>query len=448
MPSFNIEWTPSPDFIVERYNVYIEYPREDFRKLLGSTRASRFVATGIAKSYEPFRFLIAPVVNGIEASPDQWEETKKYISASVVDLDVPDDITGFEGEQTGSDLLFRWDEIDDPPADYVVEIRMGTTWETGIPIIQVPAHTQFATTPWWASGSTLFWARTRDKHFTYSGNAAGTTIDVQADSDHVEQGSVDESASWGGTKSSVENVSGVLKPVQIPDQDVDTRDYTTLTFPWWYTYEPNGSYITDYVDAGATVREKLEVDLTFDSENVDPGWAENYGPLNPEFVDGVAQTTGVRNWADEVDTAFKLIRGLQIDVYVRTTTDDPSGTPTWSAYRRWIPGAFYTYRAYQIKVVLGMRFPFVIAKLTGFTHKRMRKNWKEEGSATVVTANDGIAITFNVPFSEAPKLSFGPVTADVIPYIDSVSASGATIKIKNTSGTLVTGTVHWHALGV
>ena len=74
----------------------------------------------------------------------------------------------------------------------------------------------------------------------------------------------------------------------------------------------------------------------------------------------------------------------------------------------------------------------------------------QKGTATIVTAGSGIAVTYGTVFSVAPELvtAFKSGSAVAIPEVISQSNTGFTVKLWNpTTSTYITGSVTWAAHG-
>lgn len=74
----------------------------------------------------------------------------------------------------------------------------------------------------------------------------------------------------------------------------------------------------------------------------------------------------------------------------------------------------------------------------------------ETDAGTVTNATTGLSVTFSAPFSQPPKVTVTPVSA-ATPVVAVLTASptttGFTVKLYNLSGTAVTGSFIWTALG-
>ena len=74
----------------------------------------------------------------------------------------------------------------------------------------------------------------------------------------------------------------------------------------------------------------------------------------------------------------------------------------------------------------------------------------DRGTAQVVTAANGVTVVFTRQFRVAPEVTLtfkGGTTVSVPRILGSVTTTGFTAVLENTSGTRVTGAISWVAQG-
>lgn len=85
-------------------------------------------------------------------------------------------MTGFRAVAAGDAIVLTWNHI--PDADlWGYEIRMGTTWETGLTVVDGIQESRTA----WAppmDGTYRFWIKALDRCGMYSANAAETAVSI------------------------------------------------------------------------------------------------------------------------------------------------------------------------------------------------------------------------------------------------------------------------------
>lgn len=142
------------------------------------------------------------------------------------------------------------------------------------------------------------------------------------------------------------------------------------------------------------------------------------------------------------------ISSVDVKLYVRTTEDDPAGTPTWSAWREFVVGD-YTARAYDFKLQ-------VLSSITSNNIEidTLRVNIdvpdREEHDEDVSTSAGGdTTITYAQPFLFTPNVAVTAQDLGTGEYvvISSKSATGFVINAKNSGGSRVARTFDWIARG-
>jgi len=136
-----------------------------------------------------------------------------------------------------------------------------------------------------------------------------------------------------------------------------------------------------------------------------------------------------------------------VTLYVSTTDDNPSGTPTWSEFRPFFVGD-YKARAFKFKAVL--------SSSSGESSPELRSLSVSVDMPDRVTSGDNLstsasayAVTFNKAFKQTPAIA---ITAENMAQGDyyevtSKSASGFTITFKDSGGSAVARTFDYVAKG-
>ena len=147
-------------------------------------------------------------------------------------------------------------------------------------------------------------------------------------------------------------------------------------------------------------------------------------------------------------------------IYVRTTDNDPaSGSPTWSAWQEFANGT-HKARGYEFKSVLssGDTDENIRVKELGFSATLKRR--QEQSVAAVASGAGAKTINFSKPFfvgtsglggvnAYLPSVSISVNNLSSGDYIDgpSVTASGFSFTIKNSSGAAINKNFTWHCAG-
>jgi len=167
---------------------------------------------------------------------------------------------------------------------------------------------------------------------------------------------------------------------------------------------------------------------------------------------GYSLTTGVNfdSIAGLFDNQTGDFDGDVLDVtnaitYVRTTDDDPAGTPTWGPWTEYI-NALVRGRAIQLKVIATTTSADVgmaIEELGAVAELQQRV---ESGSGT---GNSSYTVTFTDAFYQTPEIVISPSNMATGDYytVSSTSRTGFTVAFKDSTNTAVTRSYNYTATG-
>jgi hypothetical protein len=198
----------------------------------------------------------------------------------------------------------------------------------------------------------------------------------------------------------------------------------------------SGEYEFDgVVDLGNVYTSRVTAVLTTDRVDV------------VNFFDSIAGLFDARTGLFDGDA--NEIGDTNVELYVSTTEDDPNGTPTWSAYRRFVVGD-YTARGLRFKAILttsDVNVTPVISALA-VTVDMPDRTISGEDIASGTDAG-GKVVTFTRSFKAVPALGIAAqnlVSGDYFEIV-SKSAGGFTIRFKDSGGTVVDRTFDYVAKG-
>ena len=173
----------------------------------------------------------------------------------------------------------------------------------------------------------------------------------------------------------------------------------------------------------------------------------------------------IDNWPDvnaREDWDGGIIDSVNAALKIRTTTDDPSSSPTWSS---WIPCANGTFsgRGFQFKTDLTSTSTDqnILVDQLGYTASLDQRTEQSVGLVASGTSGSGKALTFGNAFftgtsslgggSSAYLPSIGIVAQNMASgdyyNVTAVSATGFTVIFKNSSNTVVDRNFYWTAVG-
>lgn len=135
-----------------------------------------------------------------------------------------------------------------------------------------------------------------------------------------------------------------------------------------------------------------------------------------------------------------------VQLEVRTTNDDPTGSPTWSDYQRFVVGD-YTARALEFRLVLSTTNAASSPKVSAATVKADMPV-RTEAEEDVTSGAGAYNVTFSEAFKVTPAIGIAAVmqTGDFY-EITSKSRTGFTITFKDSGGTVVSRVFDYVARG-
>lgn len=156
------------------------------------------------------------------------------------------------------------------------------------------------------------------------------------------------------------------------------------------------------------------------------------------------RTTDVDEWLD-VDGA--RADSANATLYMRTTNDNPGGTPTWSDWKPFFASQ-YTARAYQFKIVLTSGNPTHNISINEL-QVTVDMEDRVEAKQNLTSGAGTYSVTFSEPFRVTPSIG---ITAEAMASgdyytISNKTASGFDIIFKNSAGTAISRTFDVFAKG-
>ena len=169
-----------------------------------------------------------------------------------------------------------------------------------------------------------------------------------------------------------------------------------------------------------------------------------------------SRTANIDTW---VDIDGGVVDRVNAEVYVRKTNDDPSGTPTYSAWQPLVNGILKG-RAFQFKAVLTSNDPAQNILVDELGYKAQFSQRTEQSTSAIASGTSAKAVTFANPFftgtnslgganSALPTIGITPqnmATGDFF-ELSSISRTGFTVTFKNSSGTIVDRNFNYMATG-
>jgi hypothetical protein len=203
------------------------------------------------------------------------------------------------------------------------------------------------------------------------------------------------------------------------------------------TTSTEGTYFfEDYLDLGNVYTSRLTVNI--EVGRID--YVNTFDSREGLFDDQQGEFDGDPDSFDDTN----------VELWVSTTNDDPNNSPvTWTAYRRFLVGD-YTARGFRFKALLTSTDETASPIIKTLTINVDMPDRVIGGDDIVSgTGSGGYAVTFTPAFRVAPAIG---VMAQNLAQgdfyeIPTKSASGFTIRFKNSSGTVVSRTFDYVAKG-
>jgi hypothetical protein len=141
------------------------------------------------------------------------------------------------------------------------------------------------------------------------------------------------------------------------------------------------------------------------------------------------------------------VNGMAVEFFIRTTDDDPSGTPTWSDWRKFLVGD-YTARAFQFKMEIANEEISNNIEISSLSVSIDAPD-RTEAFLSQAIASGGTTITYDKPFYGQPSFTYtlnGEGTPTWTHVTSGGKYTGVTVQVLN-SGSGVGRTMNVYATG-
>lgn len=345
-----------------------------------------------------------------------------------------DDVDNFKIATNGPYSTLSWDRVTNPNLDHYElhfnSVSSGADWDTSPKLgNDIPGNLTSIVVPARVGSYFIKAVSIAD---TYSENAALVTSEIAAADNVNVVATIEEDPTFAGTHDGTV-FDSVDEFLVLERENPPMSDWTTLAsmdpIAGDYVAGSGTYYFDNAIDLGAVYN--INISLTLKA-----------GLLN------YAETMSA--WASlfDISTLDSSFSGeWSAIIYIRTTEDDPGGTPTWSSWEE-AQAKAYTFRAAEFKIVLTTdtddSTPYVeLLGVTGDVPDRIA------GEADVACGAGGLAVTFDIAFMDTPSVTINGQGLSTGDYhrVTSKSATGFTINFYNSGGSGVSRTFDWHAKG-
>ena len=267
----------------------------------------------------------ARAINALGVKGDWTTETSFSVSTSTQTIN---DVTGFAANLNDGTITLSWDAVTDQNLSHYLlrwaREETGASWSNSSTVVdKVPRPGTSITVPT-RPGTYLIRAVTK----TGVQSVNNTTVVVPDNALRNwanETETTPQETTFSGTKSGTTVVSNQLV----------LSSYATAPTEGTYDFVS-----TDYIDttSARVVRSWVDFNVLRD---------DGGATLFDDLVGNIDSLAGL--WDDL--TSFTQVSDIDVKSYISTTTDDPSGTPTWSSWQQFQAGEFYG-RAFKFRVKL------------------------------------------------------------------------------------------------
>jgi hypothetical protein len=347
---------------------------------------------------------------------------------------LPSDVTGLRMNILGSTAYLSWDAVTDIDLSYYT-LRYapqitGITWGSATDLVtQISRDATSASVP---AAVGTFLLKGVDVGGRQSSNAAVVTSTIAGLAGFNAVLDIAEDPDFPGIKTSV-GVSDASLRLAGSDSidDWSNIDDVTNADIGNSALVASGTYgFFQSVDLGAVYTSRLTVDMNAVGVDIS-GLMDDWDTVDI-----------IEDWDQTIDPS---LWGVQLQL--RTTYGDPSGSPSWSNWMPFVVGD-YSARACQFQVVLSGNAPTVTPSVS-----RLRVNVdmpdRTASDRSIAADTGGSVVTFGRPFKAAPAISItaqNMATGDFY-AITSPSANGFTLQFFNSTGTGISRTFDYLAKG-
>ena len=164
----------------------------------------------------------------------------------------------------------------------------------------------------------------------------------------------------------------------------------------------------------------------------------------------------VDDWGDWDGAAAA---GVNAKLYLRSTSDNPSGTPTWSSWQEFVNGTFKG-RGFQFKAELTSNDIAQNILIDELGYEATFQRRQEQSVGSIASGAGAKAVTFDKPFftgtaalggvnSSLPSVGITAQNLATGDYfvVTGVSGTGFTVTFRNSAGTAIDRNFAWSAVG-
>lgn len=322
--------SPAPEYISF---VEVEYKKSDTATWIkvGTGELGQFFVFDLERADYDVR---ARSINPFGVRGD-WE----YYTDFNVDATAgpPADVTGFSFDVVGNQLNLSWNPVPDLDLSFY-RIRhslaeSGGSWASSTNAVDKVARPGVSTSLPLRSGT--YHIRSYDKGLVPSEAYTSVVVPATYLPSYGTTLTQTEDTAFSGSKTGVSVVSNALRLTSpVSANDTGTYDFST------------------YIDTGSARLVWARIESAVNRQDDGAGLFDELPGLF-DALPGLMDSLGSGQFADH-----------NVTFWISTTTDDPAGSPTWTAYQQFRAGNFYG-RAFRFRVVLSTETDDITPNITG-----------------------------------------------------------------------------------
>ena len=419
----NLSWAAADDAFVVSYEVLFKLTSSSVYITAGITSDLEFQINDIAPGTYDFQ------IRSINTLGQKSANEGALTSAELFGLTAPPaDITNFSITEIDGTAFLTWDQaVDlDVRVGGVIRLRWsnttsGATWSNSTDISDaLPGVTTLAAISIPATDGT-FLIKAVDSSGNESENATtAITTNANISSFQIIRTAAQQ-ASFTGTKTNMVVDGSNLELTESGGEAAASGQYQFY----------GSTEAAEYIDLGDVYAFRASINIASTVADI----SDLFDAAPGLFDDKVGLFDGED--AGQISSAFEA----------STTSDDPSGSPTWSDYSSFFTSDFNA-RAIRVRLVItnsDVTFNISISTLELLLSVKQKTVSAEDVSVSA----SGLTVTYDTPFFNKPALAITVQDADTGDYfrITSASTTGFTVTLFNSSDTAISGTIDYNAFG-
>lgn len=430
-----IDFVGSADAFITTYQFEYKLVSAVGYIILGRTQSTSFEISDIKAGLYEFR---VKAINSYGVSSDYSSTTKEIIGLS----EPPADITGFSINIINNNAHLSWNQTTD------LDVKIGgqiivkhttetasPTWANSLQIIPAVAGKDTSVVVPLLSGTYLIKAQDSTGNVSQNASYLSVTVPNMAALNVVT--TQNEQAAFSGTKTNMTVIDSklTLNGIELFDDANGNFDDASGSFDQGNLtgFQTSGEYeFSSYIDLGKVVTSRASMNI--DWVTTEPG--NFFDDYDGNFDDTEGYFDGTEN------------APINVIPYIRTTDDDPAGSPTWSGWQRFYIGD-YNCRAYDFKLsALSNQNNFNL-EISSLSATVDMPDIVDSGSATTSSGGE-TTVNFNANYySSSPNVTGTIVNGSSGDYISisNVTATGFDVSVYNSGSSRIAKTVVWMSKG-